>query len=95
MSESDVEDMERQESEDSEDKYDYVEEDEEEEEEEEKEEEEEEEGEARKRCGKLLTVYNRSKLQVDLQADKSPIVVKGPFFPRVVNPRYQICGTNV
>jgi hypothetical protein len=29
----------------------------------------------------LLTVYNRIKLQVDLQADKSPIVVKGPFFP--------------
>jgi hypothetical protein len=24
----------------------------------------------------------------DLQADKSPVVVKGPFFPRVVNPRY-------
>jgi hypothetical protein len=29
----------------------------------------------------LLTVYNRIKLQVDLQADKSPVVVKGPFFP--------------
>jgi hypothetical protein len=43
----------------------------------------------------LLTVYNHIKLQVDLQADKSPIVVKGPFFPRVVNPRYQIHGTNV
>jgi hypothetical protein len=41
---------------------------------------------ARKRG--LLTVYNRIKLQVDLQADKSPVVVKGPFFPRVVNPRY-------
>jgi hypothetical protein len=26
---------------------------------------------------------------MDLQADKSPIVVKGPFFPQVVNPRYQ------
>jgi hypothetical protein len=38
--------------------------------------------------GGLLTVYNRIKLQVDLQADKSPIVVNGPFFPRVVNPRY-------
>jgi hypothetical protein len=36
----------------------------------------------------LLTVYNRIKLQVDLQADKSPVVVKGPFFSRVVNPRY-------
>jgi hypothetical protein len=43
----------------------------------------------------LLTVYNRVKVQVDLQADKSPVVVKGPFFPRVVNPRYRICGTNV
>jgi hypothetical protein len=29
----------------------------------------------------LLTVYIRIKVQVDLQADKSPIVVKGPFFP--------------
>jgi hypothetical protein len=38
-------------------------------------------------------VYNRIKLQVDLQADKSPVVVKGPFFPQVVNPRYQIRGT--
>jgi hypothetical protein len=26
------------------------------------------------------------KVHMDLQADKSPIVVKGPFFPRVVNP---------
>jgi hypothetical protein len=42
-----------------------------------------------------LTVYIRIKLQVDLQADKSPIVVKGPFFPQVVNPRYWIRGTNV
>jgi hypothetical protein len=41
----------------------------------------------------LLTVYNRIKLQVDLQADKSPVVVKGPFFPRVMNPRYRIGGT--
>jgi hypothetical protein len=38
-------------------------------------------------------VYNRIKLQVDLEADKSPVVVKGPFFPRVVNPRYRIRGT--
>jgi hypothetical protein len=30
---------------------------------------------------------------MDLQADKSPVVVKGPFFTRVVNPRYQIHGT--
>jgi hypothetical protein len=48
---------------------------------------------ARKRG--LLTVYNRIKLQVDLHADKSPVVVKGPFFPPVVNPRYRIRGTNV
>jgi hypothetical protein len=41
----------------------------------------------------LLTVYNHIKLQVDLQADKSPVIVKGPFFPRVVNPRYRIRGT--
>jgi hypothetical protein len=41
----------------------------------------------------LLTVYIRIKLHMDLQADKSPVVVKGPFFPRVVNPRYQIRGT--
>jgi hypothetical protein len=41
----------------------------------------------------LLTVYNHIKLQVDLQADKSPVVVKEPFFPRVVNPRYRIHGT--
>jgi hypothetical protein len=40
-------------------------------------------------------MYKRIKLQVDLQADKSPVIVKGPFFPRVVNPRYQIRGTNV
>jgi hypothetical protein len=43
--------------------------------------------------GFLLMVYNRIKLQVDMQADKSLVVVKGPFFPRVVNPRYRICGT--
>jgi hypothetical protein len=48
---------------------------------------------ARKRG--LLTVYNRIKQQVDLQADKSTIAVKGPFFPRVMKPRYQIRGTNV
>jgi hypothetical protein len=43
----------------------------------------------------MLTVYIRIKLHMDLQADKSPVVVKGPFFPRVVNPRYRISGTNV
>jgi hypothetical protein len=41
----------------------------------------------------LLTVYIRIKFHMDLQADKSPIIVKGPFFPRVVNPRYRIRGT--
>jgi hypothetical protein len=40
-----------------------------------------------------LTVYIRVKVQVDLQADKSSVVVKGPFFPRVMNPRYRIRGT--
>jgi hypothetical protein len=29
----------------------------------------------------LLTVYIRIKLHMDLQADKSPVIVKGPFFP--------------
>jgi hypothetical protein len=43
----------------------------------------------------LLTVYNHIKVQVDLQAVKSPVVVKGHFFPQVVNPRYRIRGTNV
>jgi hypothetical protein len=46
---------------------------------------------ARKRG--LLTVDYRIKVHMDLQADKSPVVVKGPFFPRVVNPRYRIRGT--
>jgi hypothetical protein len=41
----------------------------------------------------LFTVYIRNKLHMDLQADKSLVIVKGPFFPRVVNPRYRICGT--
>jgi hypothetical protein len=36
---------------------------------------------ARKRG--LLTVYIRIKVQVDLQADNSSVVVKGPFFPKV------------
>jgi hypothetical protein len=40
----------------------------------------------------LLTVDYRIKVHMDLQADKSPVVVKGPFFPRVVNPRYRIRG---
>jgi hypothetical protein len=41
----------------------------------------------------VLMVDYRIKLHMDLQADKSPVVVKGPFFPRVVNPRYRIRGT--
>jgi hypothetical protein len=43
----------------------------------------------------LLTIYIRVKVRLDFQADKSSVVVKGPFFPRVMNPRYWICGTNV
>jgi hypothetical protein len=43
----------------------------------------------------MLTVNSCIKVRLDLQEDKSPVVVKGPFFPRVVNPRYQIHGTNV
>jgi hypothetical protein len=42
---------------------------------------------------RLLTVNSCIKVHLDLQADKSPVVVKGPFFPRVVNPRYRIRGT--
>jgi hypothetical protein len=41
----------------------------------------------------VLTVDYRIKVHMDLQANKSPVVVKGPFFPRVVNPRYRIRGT--
>jgi hypothetical protein len=40
-----------------------------------------------------LTVDYRIKVHMDLQADKSPVVVKGSFSPRVVNPRYRIRGT--
>jgi hypothetical protein len=49
----------------------------------------------RRRHNLLLTVNSCIKVRLDLQADKSPVVVKGPFFPRVVNPRYRIRGTNV
>jgi phage protein U len=35
------------------------------------------------RFWKVSTVYIRIKLQSDLQADKSSVVVKGPFFPQV------------
>jgi hypothetical protein len=41
----------------------------------------------------VLTVNSCIKVRLDLQADKSPVVVKGPFFSRVVNPRYRIRGT--
>jgi hypothetical protein len=41
----------------------------------------------------LLTVDYHIKVHMDLQTDKSPVVVKGPFFPQVVNPRYRIRGT--
>jgi hypothetical protein len=44
---------------------------------------------------RLLTVNSCIKVCLDSQAYKSPVVVKGPFFPRVVNPRYRIRGTNV
>jgi hypothetical protein len=43
----------------------------------------------------MLTVNSYIKFRLDLQAEKSPVVVKGLFFPRVVNPRYRIRGTNV
>jgi hypothetical protein len=43
--------------------------------------------------GSMLTVNSCIKVLMDLQVDKSPVVVKGPFFPRVVNPRYRIRGT--
>jgi hypothetical protein len=41
----------------------------------------------------VLMVNSSIKVHMDLQADISPVVVKGPFFPRVVNPRYRIRGT--
>jgi hypothetical protein len=41
----------------------------------------------------LLMVNSCITVRLDLQADKSPVVVKGPLFPRVVNPRYRIRGT--
>jgi hypothetical protein len=40
-----------------------------------------------------LMVNRCIKVRLDLQADKSPVVVKVPFFPRVLNPRYRIRGT--
>jgi hypothetical protein len=46
------------------------------------------EGEEEAHHAPVLTVDYRIKVHMDLQADKSPVVVKGPFFPRVVNPRY-------
>jgi hypothetical protein len=41
----------------------------------------------------VLTVNSCIKVRLDLHADKSLVVVKGPFFHRVVNPRYRIRGT--
>jgi hypothetical protein len=49
-------------------------------------------GPRRHRGGPVLTVYIRIKVHMDLQAE-SPVIVKGPFFPRLVNPRYRIHGT--
>jgi hypothetical protein len=47
----------------------------------------------------LLTVYIHIKLQVDLQADKSSVVVKGPFFPQVwtqgIESVEQMCNARV
>jgi hypothetical protein len=43
----------------------------------------------------VLTVNSCIKVHLDLQEDKSPVVVKGPFFPRVVKPRYRFRGTSV
>jgi hypothetical protein len=43
----------------------------------------------------VLTVNSCIKVHLDLQVHKSPAVVKEPFFPRVVNPRYRIRGTIV
>jgi hypothetical protein len=43
----------------------------------------------------VLMVNSCIKVRLDSQAYKSPVVVKGPFFPRVVNPRYRIRRTNV
>jgi hypothetical protein len=39
-------------------------------------------------------MYMRIQFRLDLQADKSSVVARGPFFLSV-NPRYQIRGTNV
>jgi hypothetical protein len=41
----------------------------------------------------LLMVDYCIKVHMDLQADKSTVVVKGPFFLPMVNPRYRIRGT--
>jgi hypothetical protein len=41
----------------------------------------------------LLTVKICIKFRLDSQAYKSTIIAKGPFFPRVMNPRYRIRGT--
>jgi hypothetical protein len=33
--------------------------------------------------GHVLTVNSCIKVRLDLQADKSPVIVKGPFFPQL------------
>jgi hypothetical protein len=48
---------------------------------------------ARKRG--LLTVYIRINVYMDLQADKSPVVVKGPFFPSSGEPKVSNLWNNV
>jgi hypothetical protein len=40
------------------------------------------------RASSMSTINSCIKVHLDFQADKSLFVVKGPFFPRVVNPRY-------
>jgi hypothetical protein len=44
-------------------------------------------------------VYIRIKLQVDLQEDKSSVVVKGPFFPQVwtqgIESAEQMCDAKI
>jgi hypothetical protein len=47
----------------------------------------------------MLSVYIRIKLQLDLQADKSSVVVKRPFFPQVwiqgIESVEQMCGVRI
>jgi hypothetical protein len=47
----------------------------------------------------MLIVYIRIKLQLDLQADKSPVVVNRPFFPQVwtqgIESMEQMCNARI